>query len=195
MELTKLEAHSILEAWVGGVVVLGRCLYPPLSCTWKRRAFRERRHKAWLSGAVCQSVHASSDLGGQGKPPGAGGGGGRGWGWVGVCLSPRTQHLVSGCNWYAARYQPFRSLIENAGWTYRVNLGPQDSELWLHRTKGEWSEVLNVMVGRWFLRRAPVNVGWHLSSFPLTLTSLLRRHQNIFFSSERNAGIDPKGPF
>lgn len=39
-----------------------------------------------------------------------------------------TRLLVSGCYWYAARYQSFRSPMENAGCAHGVNLGPQDSE-------------------------------------------------------------------
>lgn len=48
--------------------------------------------------------------------------------WASAWAQGHSTWLV-GCNWYAARYQPFRSLIANAGWAYRVNLGPQDSEL------------------------------------------------------------------
>lgn len=39
-----------------------------------------------------------------------------------------TWHLVSGGYWYAARYQPFRSLMENSGSAHGVNLGLEDSE-------------------------------------------------------------------
>lgn len=52
----------------------------------------------------------------------------RGLGMGGHLAKLSTRLLVSGRYWSAARYQSFRSLMENAGCAHGVNLGPQDSE-------------------------------------------------------------------